>query len=156
MLRYSDSEKGGVVLDGGAYIPRGHRFWTERGIDNAEAAGRISPFAVEEASNKAVAKAARDAAISSPIYVMGVVWDVDLSARDNINEAINSASRQPEKELVSRGWILADNSIRQTTANDLREVMNAYAARMDDIYVQYGAWLAGGMGSDFIVSSGDS
>jgi hypothetical protein len=83
---------------------------------------------------------------------MAAVWDVDGKARDNINEAINSVDRQPEKESESRYWILADNSVRPTTAADLRQVMNAYVLRMDSIYTQYGQWLAGDMEDDFIVA----
>ena len=83
---------------------------------------------------------------------MDAVWDIDGKARDNINEAINSVDRQPEKESESRYWILADNSVRPTTADDLRYVMNAYVDRMDNIYSKYGQWLAGDMAEEFIVA----
>ena len=150
MITYTDEEKSAVIKDG-SVIPRGHHFWSKRGIDTAEAAGEILPFVEDLPSKKDAAKATRDAAINSNIEVLGVLWDIDGKARDNINEAINSVNRQPEKEGDSRYWILADNSVRPTTASDLRQVMNAYTARLDGIYAQYGLWLSGDMSEDFTV-----
>jgi len=150
MIVFCNKEKSLVNKDS-ITVPRGHRLWSKLGIDAAEAAGEILPF-VEDEDKKGAAKATRDAAINSPITVMAAVWDIDGKARDNINEAINSVDRQPEKESESRYWILADNSVRATTADDLRYVMNAYVDRMDNIYSQYGQWLAGDMAEDFIVA----
>ena len=149
-MRYESASMESVII-GSSTITRGHRLWYKLGIDVAEAAGEIAPFVGEDEDKKGPAKAARDAAINSPITVMAVVWDIDGKARDNINEAINSVDRQPVKESESRYWILADNSVRPTTADDLRYVMNAYVDRMDDIYNQYGLWLSGDMLSDFVV-----
>lgn len=102
------------------------------------------------AYHAALAKVARDEALTSNIEVFGVMWQVRLKDRDNINEAINKGIRNQLSGSETRYWILADNSIRETTLEELGQIMDAYTARMDDIYFQYGTWRSGDQLTPFI------
>lgn len=90
--------------------------------------------------HSALAKVVRDEALTSNIEVFGVMWQVRTQDRDNINEAINKGIRNQTDGSETRYWILADNSVRETTLSELGQIMDAYTARMDDIYLQYGIW----------------
>ena len=102
------------------------------------------------AYHAALAKVARDEALTSNIEVFGVMWQVRIKDRDNINEAINKGIRNQLSGSETRYWILADNSVRETTLEELGQIMDAYTARMDDIYFQYGTWRSGDQLTPFI------
>ena len=102
--------------------------------------------------NISSAKSLRDSHISSPISVFDVQWQIDKDSRDNMREAIDYAMRNSVM-AESRGWILADNSVRETTANDLQAVMDAYVQRMDETFAAYGIWKAGRKEDGFSINS---
>lgn len=90
-----------------------------------------------------LAKAHVEEVLNSDLEVFGVEFQVRLVDRDKINEAINLGARNNLPDDTYRYWILADNSVRKTTLGELKQVMDAYTVRMDDLYLQYGTWRAG-------------
>lgn len=96
------------------------------------------------------AKSLRDSHINSPITVFDVQWQIDASARENMRDAIDYATRTNQLNQ-SRGWILADNSPRATTAIDLQLVMDAYVQRMDTTFAAYAVWRGGEKTTAFFV-----
>jgi hypothetical protein len=98
------------------------------------------------------AKELRDITIESDILVFDVLWQVNKNGRDNMRNAIETAVtlNLPADEM--RGWILSDNSIRPTTADDLRQVLIAYTFRMDLIFQQYTTWRMNGASTIFTLN----
>lgn len=149
-MKYLNTDKT-IVLCNGSSVSKGHRLWVELGIDAAEAAGQIAPYVEEVPNKKGAAKATRDAAINSNIEVLGAIWDIDEISYGIMSKIVGSVDRNPQLEGQIRAWILADNTTRETTAADLRLVMDAHVQRMDDVYSQYGLWLNGDMSQEFEV-----
>lgn len=102
-------------------------------------------------NNVSQAKMTRDAAMIANILVFNVSWQVDAQGRDNMKNAIETAQRQGILETETRSWILADNTIRETTAPELAAVLDAYTMRMDTIYAAYGIWKAGNKLEPFVI-----
>lgn len=96
------------------------------------------------------AKNLRDSHINSPITVFGVQWQIDASARENMRDAIDYATRTDQMS-AQRGWILADNSSRATTATELQQVMDAYVQRMDTTFAAYALWRGGDKTTAFLI-----
>jgi len=96
-----------------------------------------------------LAKYKRDTIINSPITALGVSWDIDEKSRDNMRSAIEAAERNALPADTTIGWILADDTVRQTTTADLMQVLNAYAYRMQSVYEAYTTWLEGDMETAF-------
>ena len=95
------------------------------------------------------AKLERDVFINSDILVHGVLWQVNKAGRENLNEAINYGTRKKLSAATSQHWILSDNSLRETTFKELKEVMNAYTERMQQTFTQYSLWRAAGVSEPF-------
>jgi len=93
--------------------------------------------------NISKAKEHREEIKVSPIRVFNVEWDIDNVSRDNMRSAIETADRNNLPPEKTQGWILADDTIRQTTASELGQVLDAYAYRLSDVFTQYSMWLAG-------------
>lgn len=112
-------------------------------------------IALDTSSKKAEltekAKALRDRSIESDIKVFGVMWQVDQKGRDNMRNAIETATRLNMPQGTTQGWILSDNSIRQTTATELEQVLSAYTFRMGQVFVQYAGWRAAGIQKPFFI-----
>lgn len=90
-----------------------------------------------------LAKTYRESCVNGVINKFGVDWQVDKAGRDNINEALEYANRKGLPGTETRQWILDDNSLRETTLNELKAVMNAYAERMGEVFASYAQWRAG-------------
>lgn len=95
------------------------------------------------------AKLYRESIKESPILVLGVEWDIDTISRDNMRSAIETATRNSLPPETTQGWILADDTVRQTTASELGQVLDAYAYRLSDVFTQYAIWLAGDKTEEF-------
>ena len=57
-----------------------------------------------------------------------------------MNENIAYAKRVGMDATETINWILADNTIRQTTVSELEYVLSAYTVRMGQTYEQYSIW----------------
>ncbi|WGY45025.1 DUF4376 domain-containing protein [Vibrio sp. ABG19] len=90
-----------------------------------------------------LAKSTRESVVESNIELFNVVWQVDASGRDNMTSAIAYAERLGMSEDTVRQWILADNSVRETSVSELKSVLNAYTERLDAVYVSYTVWREG-------------
>jgi len=97
------------------------------------------------------AKKLRDSIIESNVEVFGASWQVRSQDRDNIRFAVETSRAMGDNAPESIGWILADNTVRQTTAADLEMVMLAYAMRMSAIFANYTAWRAGNKSHPFTI-----
>ncbi len=113
------------------------------GMDEEQIESMQNQLDYEVEVNQSKAKAVRDAEINADIEVSGYQWQVDAKGRDNLNEAINKCLRNDLPDTESRSWIMADNIVADVTFADLKQVMDAYAERMDFIYQQYAVWRAG-------------
>lgn len=90
-----------------------------------------------------LAKTYRESCVSGVVNVFGVDWQVDKPGRDNINEAIAYAERNMLSGTETRSWILANNTLRKTTVDELKAVMDAYTERLDEVFTAYAKWRAG-------------
>ncbi|WP_165311058.1 DUF4376 domain-containing protein [Vibrio ziniensis] len=90
-----------------------------------------------------LAKQYRESVIEGNIVVYDAEWQIDKEGRDNMNEAIAYADRTGLLGDTSRGWILADNTLRETTVDELRGVLNAYAERLGQVFEAYAVWRDG-------------
>ena len=82
-------------------------------------------------------KRQRDTAEVAPISYNGHSFDYDDKARDRINAAIIALSLQGEGASID--WTTADNADVKVTANDLRMVIAAVAARSNTLHTAYRA-----------------
>nr|DAW29650.1 MAG TPA: protein of unknown function (DUF4376) [Caudoviricetes sp.] len=82
-------------------------------------------------------KRQRDTAEVEPIEYNGHSFDYDDKARDRINAAIIALSLQGEGASID--WTTADNQDVKVTANDLRMVIAAVAARSNKLHTAYRA-----------------
>jgi len=116
-----------------------HSQWlTKEPVNEAtDPATVIAPFHEE------LAKVERDETISSNILVHEVYWQVDKAGRDNMQNTIDHALRNQLPVETQCNWILADNSIIETTYPELQAVLDAYTVRMGDIFNAYSLWRAG-------------
>lgn len=79
----------------------------------------------------------RDTAEVEPVEYGGHLYDYDSKARDRINAAIIALSLQGEGASID--WTTADNQDVKVTANDLRMVIAAVAARSNKLHTAYRA-----------------
>ena len=92
------------------------------------------------------AKKLRDQLIESNIVVHGVEWQVDvIKDEPRIQRAINVAEYSSSDPSTTVNWVLADNTIRASTAQDLKDVLSAKAFREEQIFASYVAWRESGM-----------
>lgn len=158
-LPYSVIVKGDRVAD---QLPRNHHYWVEWGIDVLEASGDIKPYGhfdpvvipkTEEElalEKREDAKFIRDGAVESNIHKHGVWWQVHVTNDEpRINRAIRTAEIENLPLDTTAEWILADNSIRATTAAELAQVLVAKSRREQDVFNQYKTWVVLGMTEPF-------
>jgi len=108
--------------------------------------GKIQPYETPVLTKEQlipIAQADRNTAENSDIEVFGVLWQVDVVARDRMRSTIETAAATNASPETSVNWILSDNSIRPSTAGDLQQVLVAYTMRLADIFQQYVAWRDG-------------
>lgn len=159
-LPFSVIVKGDRVAE---QLPRNHQYWVDWGIDVLEEAGEIKPYghfdpvvipkteeelALEMREN---AKFVRDEAIESNIQKHGEWWQVHvINDEPRINRAIRTAEIENLPVETTADWILADNSIRPTTAAELAQVLVAKSRREQDVFNQYKSWAILGMTEPFV------
>lgn len=80
-------------------------------------------------------KIQRDNLEVEPIAYNGHSYDYDDKARDRINAAIIALELQGEGATID--WTTADNADVKVTANDLRMVIAAVAARSNKLHTAY-------------------
>lgn len=80
-------------------------------------------------------KRQRDAAEVEPIEYGGHLYDYDSKARDRIAAAIIALELQGEGATIE--WTTADNADTSVTANDLKMVIAAVAARSNALHTAY-------------------
>jgi hypothetical protein len=142
-----DTEKEGVIT------PQ-HLVW---GMDNEKYKvidGIFTPLTNEEvkdieianeltntiSTNSTEAKLTREDVANSNIEVFGVQWQVGENDRVNINEAIDYSNNNNIPTETTQNWILADNTTRTTTKDDLIAVLNAYTERKQRVFASYITW----------------
>ena len=99
----------------------------------------------------AQAKETRSQAEDADIEVFGVYWQVRSQDRERMRQTIDTAQRMNQPPEATIHWILADNTLRATTASDLAAVLNAHTIRMGNIFAAYTAWYAGPRNQPFTV-----
>ena len=135
-LSYRDGSKGKILVSGVypfelQYIPQ--------------------PTSEEIATqNQRAAKQTRDKAVSANITVHGVDWQVANDAED-IRKVIGDAETISASEDDTTMFRLADNSWRETTLSELRDVLKAHIARKQDVWNQMAVWDSGDKQSEFEV-----
>ena len=81
-----------------------------------------------------------NAELSQPIEFDGVLFDYDKPAKESILETIEEAQILAMSDSESTGWRLADNTIRETSVSDLKEIVKIGALRRRAANDQYTAW----------------
>ncbi len=95
----------------------------------------------EIATNNSVeAKAIRDSSIESPIECNGSIFDIDTKSRDNIGVALRKADRNGYPDTEIRDWRLADNTWRETTLAELKQLLELYDVRFESVWYQFNIW----------------
>lgn len=101
----------------------------------------VAPPALEVIKQRKIAelKVARDKAEVEPIEYQGYSFDYDGKARERINAAIIALDVQTAqaKATASIDWTTADNQDVKVTADDLRMVIAAVAARSNALHTAY-------------------
>lgn len=90
-------------------------------------------------SNRIKAKSTRDNAVSANITVYDAEWQVANDAED-IRKVIGDAETIDASEEDSTIFRIADNSWRETTLSELRDVLKAHIARKQDVWNQMAVW----------------
>lgn len=109
---------------------------------------KINPLSKEQLSQQA--KSTRDTAISENITVFDCEWQVLNDAAD-IRKVIQDAEITNASEDDSVMFRLADNSWRETTLSELKQVLAAQVERKRAIWVKFGLWDAGDKSEPFEV-----
>ena len=148
------NKDGHVVLSGdvSGIVHEGYRAWEVYDIDGMISRGEVKPYtepaeseptqptgAAAIAQNERQAKQARDNAISSDIECKGALWQCLSDAKD-IRKVINDAETISSAETDTAMFRLADNTWRETSLAELREVLIAFVIRKRDIWQQFGVW----------------
>lgn len=84
-------------------------------------------------------KVIRDNAISSNLSALDATWQVLNDAAD-IRRVINDAETIEATETDTTQFRLADNTWRETSLAELREVLRVFIARKRDIWTQFAQW----------------
>lgn len=84
-------------------------------------------------------KVIRDNAISSNLLALDAQWQVLNDAAD-IRRVINDAETIEAAETDTTQFRLADNTWRETSLAELREVLRVFIARKRDIWTQFAQW----------------
>ena len=158
-MKYTNKEKS-AVQHGNSTIPREHWMWIEEGIQAAEDAGLIELFQdPEEVYNRDTAKVIRDTFIDSDIEVHGAVWQVAKRDRDNMKNTLDAYARNLDEVAASEiklQWIIADNTVRETTLVELEGVLDGYTIRMGETFARYSEWCDGEMKDNFYPLEADA
>ena len=94
-------------------------------------------LAVAKTAKIAELKAARDAKELEPVLYAGHSFDFDSKSYERITAAIYALDLQGAPSTIN--WTLADSSSVPVTANNLRGVIAAAAARSDALHTTYRA-----------------
>lgn len=97
----------------------------------------------------AMAKESRQQIVESDIEVNGHLWQVRPQDRDNMKAMIDAGERNGMTD-DSVAWILENNDLHETTIAELKAVLDAYAFRMNNVFMQYAAWREGDRSNMFI------
>ena len=99
----------------------------------------------------AQAKETRSQAEDADIEVFGVYWQVRSQDRERMRQTMDTAQRMNQPPEATINWILADNTLRATTASDLAAVLDAHTIRMGYIFAVYAMWYAGPRNHPFTI-----
>ncbi len=94
----------------------------------------------QTALSRAAAQALIDTELAKPIEFDGVLFDYDKPAKRSILETIEEAQILAMNDSESTGWRLADNTTRNTSVADLKEIVKIGALRRRATNDQYTAW----------------
>lgn len=109
---------------------------------------RKPPPTTEQLSQQA--KATRNSAISANITALDAEWIMLDDARD-VRKVLQDAEITSALDTDSVMFRLADNSWRETTLADLKQVLSAHVARKRDVWAQFNAWDSGDKSAPFEV-----
>lgn len=98
-----------------------------------------------------VAKLHRDQVLAAPIEFDGVLFQYDKSAKDEILQTISEAGLLGVADDKTAPWRLLDNSFRDTSLADLRQIVALGAARKEAVWMQFRAWSEGEKSTAFEV-----
>lgn len=96
------------------------------------------------------AKVTRDAAISANLAALDCEWQV-LNDAEDIRKVIGDAETVSALDTDIEMFRLANNTWRETTIAELRQVLAAHVARKRSIWSQFGAWDNGTKDSPFTI-----
>lgn len=96
------------------------------------------------------AKSVRDTAISANLTALDCEWQV-LNDAEDIRKVIGDAEIIGAGETETEIFRLADNTWRETTLAELRQVLAAHVARKRGIWAQFGAWDNGPKTEPFVI-----
>ena len=154
----SSGVEGGVMrYSDGAIIPNdpGNRDW-KKYLAYIDGGGLTDPYKTQDeliTDKETEAKKTRDKAISLNIIVLDCEWQVREQDLTFMERAVDTAEREGYPPESTQGWILADNSIRETTAEELGQVLTVHALRVKNIFGQYALWRVGAKLIPFTIST---
>lgn len=126
-------EKLGAIEDGWTLLkpkdPR-QKWQGSEWVDDAE---KIAQY------NAQNGKVIRDNAVSDDLTALDVEWDVLNDAAD-LRRVINDAETIGAQETDTTSFRLADNTWRETSLAELRQVLCVFIARKRDIWNQFAQW----------------
>jgi hypothetical protein len=93
-----------------------------------------------------------DEELSKPVSLNGALFDYTQQAKASILETIEEAQILGVNDSESTGWRLQDNSIRETSVFDLKEIVKIGAVRRREVNHQYSLWTQGNMSIPFEIT----
>jgi hypothetical protein len=98
-----------------------------------------------------IAKVYVDELVESNIIYLDAEWQVDAAKSEvNINSEITTAGYAELGDDYLVDWILADNTVRETTIGELKGLLVAKANRRTAVYKAYTTWRSGDKKSAFV------
>ena len=117
---------------------------------DAEVAAVLNPPKSTDEQIAQQSKQARDEAISANISVLDAEWQMVDDARD-VRKVLQDADVTGALYTDSFMFRLADNTWRETTLVELKQVLAAHVARKRDVWAQFNAWDSGDKSQPFEV-----
>ncbi|AUR97361.1 protein of unknown function DUF4376 [Vibrio phage 1.238.B._10N.261.52.F10] len=109
------------------------------------------PEPIIEELHQELAKQTRDEAVKENISMFGGEWQVRDKDMINVQDAIDEAEFLGLPPEATEPWILADNSIRPTTALELKQIKSARAQHKSSVFAAYAIWREGDKLTPFII-----
>lgn len=137
------------IFKGKTYSNTSTEYMIELGLSEEQIESILNQEQYEKIKFEKEATITRKKALST-LVLDGFSYDTNTEALENINRAIRIADAKNYDETQLFSWRLANNTSRETTVSELREILTMHDDKCVDIWNQFNAWLAGDKTTKFV------